>query len=255
MTTRATRGRDSTIYFNGTRVSAYLDEYESEAEADDLEFTPFESADKEYLTGTSENTTTLTGTFNGGSGSLDELLDTAYATGSTDNQLLICPGGVMTAGKAGLMLGDASVQKQKVSGKSDDINEFEAELRSKRQRALILKTPVAVSATGNGSAFQASAATSYGAIATIYLESVGGTVAPTGINFEIEHSSDGSSYSTFGVAIASSLTSTDVGRAIRYESDNTLTLEKYVRVKHTITGGTAPSVKYVAALHRRLGTY
>lgn len=250
----ATRGRDTTIYFNGYRVSSFLNEWENEAEADDLEFTPFEAADKEYLTGTSENTTTLTGTFNGATASFDDLIDSSYAAGTLE-QILICPAGIITPGRAGLMLGDASVQKQKASGKSDDINEYEVELRSKRNRAVILKTPVAVSATGNGSSVQAAAATDFGAIATVYLEAVGGTVPPTGIQFELEHSPDNTSFTTFGVAIATSLTVADVGRAYRYESDNTLTLEKYVRVKHTITGGTAPTVKYVCAMHRRLSTY
>lgn len=256
MPSYATRGRDTTLYVDGVRASGYFNEYENESERDDLEFTPFEAEDKEYLGGApAENNTTLTGSYNGDAGGVDDTLEDAYSAGSV-LQLLVCPGGILSSKKV-LMLGDATVKKIKTSGKSDDINEFEAEIRSKRQRGVMLKTPVAVSATGNGTQNLYTVGglpttTNFGGVFSLHVEAIGGTVAPTAVVISIEHSTDGTTWAALTGATFADVAVGYVGRALRLETLKTLPINGYVRAKHTITGGTSPSVNYSLAFHRRL---
>lgn len=254
MPSKATRGRDTTIYWQGLRASAYLNEYEQESEREDLEFTPFESEDKEYLGGApAENTTTLTGTYNGDEFAFDDAVEDAYESG-TVGQLLMCPGGILS-GKRVLMLGDATVQKSKGKGKSDDINELEFEMRSKRQRGVVIKTPVpAAAATVLAPHIYrpkgVAVATDFGAVFSLHLEAVGG--APTGLVIAVEHSPDGTTYSALaGAAFPDVATGFD-GAGFRLELPKSVTVQGYVRPKLTFTGGTTPTATFAMAMHRRL---
>src|SRR5438552_971653 len=144
----AVRGRDATIYVNALDASQYLNEYEIEAEADDIEVAPF-GADKYFLSGPREIDVTLTGYWNGDAAGLDEVLDDAFAA-NTDIACTICPGGVFTSKAAYLVPG--IMVSYDISAESDDVSEAEAELRSQYLRGVILKGPLPVTATGNGTA-------------------------------------------------------------------------------------------------------
>lgn len=242
---KAVRGRNATIYVGGINASAYLNEYEMESERDDLDVTPFESDDKDYLSGPSENSTTLTGFWNGDEDSLDEILDDTF--GSDDaNQICVFPGGVLS-GKAAYILADATQLKYKVDAKSDDITEAEAEFRSKRYRGIVLKTPAAVTTSGTTTAVVQADATSFGAVAAIHILSVTGT--PDSIAFSVESSADGTSW--VPLILFGTLTDFTEPQAIHIETDKTVTVHEQLRVKWTITGGTSPVVKFAVIFHRR----
>jgi hypothetical protein len=246
MASKAVRGRDATIYVGGIDASPYLNEYEIESERDDIDVTPFGTDDKEFLSGSSENTTTLTGFWNGDEDSLDEILDEVFGSDDAD-QILVCGGGVLS-GKAAYILGDATQMKYKVSAEADDLTEAEAEFRSKRHRAVILKNPAFVTSTGTGDPHESPAATNFGYVASLHVLDITG--APTSVAIALEQSADDTTYAALGSNIAT-LTVADVGKAFRFESAKTINVEKFVQAKHTITGGTTPTVSYVLAFHRR----
>lgn len=240
--TKALRGSRATIYVDGINASAFLNEYEIEAEREDLEFSPFESDDKEFLAGPSENTITLTGAWNGDSDSLDQLLDDTFG-GDVDNVITICPGGVAQTGKGVYLLPGTNVTYT-VSAASDEIAEAEAEFRSKRNRGTILQGPTTISATGNGTAVIAPAVTTKGAVANLHVLSVTGT--PTSVAISVESSPEGTTWSP----LITFATVTTGKTHQRVETVNTATVPVQLRAKHTITGGTTPTLSYVLAVAR-----
>lgn len=238
--TKAIRGSRATIYVDSVDASAFLNEYSIEAERDDLEFTPFGSDDKEYLSGPSENTVTLTGAWNGDEDSLDALLDATFGT-DTQNIVTVCAGGV-TSGKACYLVAGTQITYN-TEATTEDITTAEAEFRSGRRRGRVLQQPVTVTATGNGSAHTATAATAKGASAHLHVLDVTG--APTSVEIVVEHSVDGTVWTpliTFGAVTGKG--------AQRVATLDTATVNVQVRARHTITGGTTPSVRYVVAFAR-----
>lgn len=241
--TKALRGSRATIYVDGINASPYLNEYEIEAEREDLEFSPFESDDKEFLAGPSENTITLTGAWNGDAGGLDQLLDDAFG-GDAESIVTICPGGVTATGKGVYLLAGTNVTYN-VSAASDEIAEAEAEFRSARNRGIILQGPTVVSATGNGTALINSVVTTKGLVAHLHVLAVTGT--PTSVVITVESSPDGTTWTPL-VTFDSVTTG---GVAAKQVTTNTTTVPVQLRAKHTITGGTTPTVSYVLAAARR----
>ncbi len=243
MATYAVPGKKATILVDNLDASEFLNEYEFESERDDIDVTVFGKEDKDFLSGSAENTVTLTGLWNGDETSLDELLDDTFG-GDVDNIITICPGGV-TSGKA-CYLASATQVAYTVSAEADDLTEAEAEFRSARVRGSILKTPVPVTATGNGSAVvRAKGATSKGAVAHLHL--FGLTGAPTSVVIDVEGSADGT---TWAVVPGLSYTVTASSAAEKKATLKTATIPAQLRAKHTITGGTTPSLNYVLAVGR-----
>lgn len=243
---KAVRGRNATVYVTGMNASPYLNEYEIESERDDLDVTPLESDDKDFLSGPAENSTTLTGFWNGDEDSLDEILDDLFGVDDA-HQMTVFPGGVLS-GKRAYMLANATQLKYKTSAKSDDITEAEAEFRSGRYRGVVLKTPAVVNATGVGTSFEHATATDFGAVAMVHVLDITG--APDSVAFGVAHSPDDGTYSpllSFGT-----FTEEQVPTAKFVEIDNTVTVDEFVHSTHTFTGGTSPTAKYVVVFHRRL---
>lgn len=242
MATYAVPGKKATIYVDNLDASEFLNEYEFESERDDIDVTVFGKEDKDFLSGSAENTVTLTGLWNGDETSLDELLDDTFG-GDVDNIITICPGGA-TSGKA-CYLASATQVAYTVSAEADDLTEAEAEFRSARVRGSILKTAVPVSATGTGTAVErAKGATAKGAVAHLHVFGVTGS--PTSVAIEVEHSDDDTTYAT----LISFTGITNASTAQKKETLKTATVNKYLRAKHTITGGTTPSLNYVLAAGR-----
>src|ERR1044072_222195 len=229
MATKALRGSRATIYVDGLNASAFLNEYEIEAEREDLEFSPFESDDKQFLAGPSENTVTLTGAWNGDTDSLDAQLDATFG-GDVDNVITVCPGGVAATGKGVYLLAGTNVN-YKVSAASDEIAEAEAEFRSARLRGVILQGPTVVSATCNGSPnVSAAPATTKGATAHLHVLAVTGT--PTSVAISVEHSADGTTWAS----LASFPTITTGGAGYQVSPANTATVNVQLRARHAMTG-------------------
>jgi hypothetical protein len=240
MATRAVQGKNSSIYVDGINASEFLNEFEFESERDDIDVTPFESDDKVFISGSAENTVTLTGYWNGDEDSLDQMLDDTFGT-DEQNVITIFPGGV-ASGKA-CYLAAATQVSYNVSAAADEQIEAEAEFRSARVRGVVLKTPVTVSATGNGAEVVSLAATTRGATANLHVLSISG--APTSADIVVETSADGDTWTpllSFNAVAVGGYTKSTL---------KTETVMEQLRVTHTITGGTTPSLNYVLAVGRR----
>lgn len=239
MATKALAGRRATIYVGGINASPFLNEFEFESERDDLEFTPFEADDKEFVEGSAENTCTLTGAWNGDVGSLDEQLDENFGQ-NLDSIITICPGGV-ASGKAAYLAPGRNLNLN-ISAPSDDIVELEAEFRTRRHRAKVLQGPTVLTATTTGTEQTAAALTTKGAVAHLHVLTVDGTTPS--VTVEVEHSVDGTTWATLMTFDAAT-----APEAQRVETLPTATVNVKVRAKVTISG-TTPVVSLVLVFAR-----
>jgi hypothetical protein len=240
-TSRAVRGKDATIYVDAIDASEFLNEYEFESQRDDIDVTPLGADDKLFLSGSSENTVTLTGFWNGDEDSLDGVLDETFGS-ETENVITICPGGV-TSSKA-CYLATATQVSYDTHAQADDVTEGEAEFRSARIRGKILQLPIPVTATGTmGTPDVTTAATARGATANLHVLDFSGT--PTTCTIDVEHSADGTVWAPF-----LSFTVTAKGGQMKRTSKTTA-INEQIRWNVTITGGTTPAVTFVLAVGRR----
>lgn len=245
---RARQGKTSSIYVDEINASPFISEYKFESKRDDTDVTPIEADDKIFQSGTAENTCTLTGFWNGDADSLDELLDDTFG-GDVQNIISIMPAGCVQGN--GAYLASATQVKYNIKAKSSEQVEGESEFRSARVRARVLKARGLVSTTGVGTSgstgVMAPAATSKGA--TLHVHVMALTGAPTACVISVEGSADGTSFT----ALSTPLSVDIVGGANGYIATTlkSLTIPKYLQVRHTITGGTTPSLDYIALVGRR----
>ena len=243
----AIAGRDATILVNEIDASEYLNEYEIEREADDIEVTRFGAIDKEFLSGPHENTVTLTGHWSGDDAALDTILDATFGVPG-DQTCTICPRGAVEGMPAYLV---PLVQtSEDLSAQADDLTEDEWEFRASSVRRAVVLQGSDELITGTtavvGTPVIVSALTAKGASAHLHVLSVTG--APTSVLVKVEHSVDGSSWApliTFPLVTAAG--------SARMATPTTTTVNVQMRSSVTITGGTTPSVTLalVGARHKR----
>lgn len=245
---RARQGKTSSIYVDEINASPFITEYKFESKRDDTDVTPIESDDKIFVSGTAENTCTLTGLWNGDADSLDELLDDTFGT-DVQNIVSIMPGGCVQGN--GAYLASATQVKYNIKAKSSEQVEGESEFRTARVRARVLKARGLVSATGVGTSgstgVMAPAATAKGA--TLHVHVLGLTGVPTSVIISVEGSADGTSFTALSPALSVDVTAGAGGYIAT--TLKSLAIPKYLQVKQTITGGTTPSLDYIALLGRR----
>lgn len=242
MATRAVQGKLTSIYVDGMNASAFLQEYEIDSSRDDTDVTPFESDDKEVIVSAAENDVNLTGFYSGDDDSLDALLFATY--GDVDNVITIFPGG--SASPKQCLLVPGTQVGINVSAASDEQQALEADFKSALVPGKVLKSPVPVSATGNGTAVIGTATTK-GLTANLHVLSLTGT--PTACAIDVEHSVDDGS--TWVKLLTFTLVVATAKGGYTKKTLKGLPIGAQLRAVHTITGGTTPSLNYVLVAGRR----
>jgi predicted secreted protein len=242
----ALAGRDATILVNGIDASEYLNEFEIERSADDIEVTRFGAVDKEFLAGPHENTVTLSGHLSLDDVSLDQVLDDTFGDAG-DQVVTICPKGSIAGEKCYLT---PMVQtSEDIDVAADDLAEDEWEFRasSVRRGFVLIGSDIQVSgAMTQGEPVVAPAATSKGCSAHVHLVDVTG--APTGITVLVEGSADGSSWAT--VIAFDAFTAKGFARKV---TSPVAVIPAQLRATVALAGGTAPAaqVAVCVARHKR----
>lgn len=242
MATKAVQGKVVSIYVDGINASPFLQEFEIDSQRDDTDVTPFESDSKEFITSAAENDVTLTGFYNGESDSLDALLFNSYG-GTVDNVVTIFPGGTSSAKKCLLVPG--TQVGMNVAAAADEQVALEADFKSALVPGDLLKSPVPVSVTGTGTPVIAPAITNTGLTANLHVLSLTG--APTSVVITVEHSVDGTAWTpllTFTLVVASAK------GGYTAKTLKNLPINVQLQAKHTIVGGTTPSLNYALAAGR-----
>lgn len=231
-------------------ASSFLNEFEIEREADDIDASHFGAKSKVFLSGPQENTVTLTGHWTGSDSELDDRFDETFG-GDADNIVTICPAGVLATAKSCYLTPGTQVSYT-TSAEVDAVTEAEAEFRANTvDRAKILSTgAVLQTITGSGTAVITSAATSKGGSAHLHIleGTVGGTTPSVAV--KVEHSSDGTTWADLITFAADSVAGTIKPRGERkLTALTTTTVNVQVRANHTITGATS-NVRYALAFSR-----
>lgn len=243
----AIAGRDATILVNQIDASEFLNEFEIEREADDIEVTRFGAIDKEFLSGPHENTVTLSGHWSGDDASLDDVLEDTFGTPG-DQVVTICPRGAI-AGEP-CYLTPMVQTSEDLDVAADDLAEDEWEFRasSVRRGTVLIGSDIQISgATTTGEAVGAPASTAKGASAHVHLIDVDGT--PTGVTVVVEGSADGS---TAWASVIAFDAMTAVGFA-RKVTSTVAVIPKFLRATVALAGGTSPTaqVAVCVARHKR----
>jgi len=243
----AIAGRDATILVNQIDASEFLNEFEIEREADDIEVTRFGAIDKEFLSGPHENTVTLSGHWSGDDESLDAVLEDTFGTPG-DQVVTICPRGAI-AGEV-CYLTPMVQTSEDLDVAADDLAEDEWEFRasSVRRGTVLIGSDIQVSGvTTTGDPVIAPAATAKGASMHIHLIDVDG--APTGVTVTVEGSADGSgSWTT--VMTATPFTEKGFARVV---TSPVAVIPAQLRAKVALAAGTTPTaqVAVCVARHKR----
>lgn len=240
----AIAGRDATILVNQIDASEFLNEFEIERSADDIEVTRFGAIDKEFLSGPHENTVTLSGHWSGDTASLDDVLEDTFGVPG-DQVVTICPRGAI-AGEP-CYLTPMVQTSEDLDVAADDLAQDEWEFRasSVRRGTVLIGSDILISgATTTGAPVSAPAATSKGASAHVHLIDVDGT--PTGVTITIEGSADGS---TAWASVIAFTAMTTVGFA-RKVTTSVAVIPKFLRATVALAGGTSPTAQVAVCVSR-----
>lgn len=244
----AIAGRDATILVNQIDASQYLNEFEIERSADDIEVTRFGSIDKEFLSGPHENTVTLSGHWSGDDGSLDDVLEQTFGVVG-DQTCTICPRGAIEGMRAFLV--PLIQTSEDLDVQADDLAEDEWEFRAssvKRGNVLIGSDVLITGTTAVTSIapWVVTAPSTKGA--NIHVHVLGVTGTPTSVLIKVESSADGT---TWAAVPGLSVTVTTIG-SYRLATLPSATIPVQLRASVTQTGGTTPTTTVVVACARNL---
>jgi len=240
----AIAGRDATILVNQIDASEFLNEFEIERQADDIEVTRFGAIDKEFLSGPHENTVTLSGHWSGDDGSLDAVLEDTFGTAG-DQVVTICPRGAISGEPCYLTPMIQTSEDLDVA--ADDLAQDEWEFRasSVHRGTVLIGSDIQVSgALTTGNAVSAAAATTKGASAHVHLIDVTG--APTGVTVTVEGSADGTTAWASVIAF-DPMTAEGFARKV---TSPVLPIPKFLRAKVALAGGTLPAVQVAVCVSR-----
>jgi hypothetical protein len=241
----AIAGRDATILVNQIDASEFLNEFEIERSADDIEVTRFGAIDKEFLSGPHENTVTLSGHWSGDDGSLDAVLEDTFGAPG-DQVVTICPRGAI-AGEP-CYLTPMVQTSEDLDVAADDLAEDEWEFRasSVRRGVVLIGSDIQISgATTTGDANVSLASTAKGASVHVHLIDVDG--APTGVVVTIEGSADGSSWAAIPGLTFTPLTAVGFARAV---TSPVAVIPAQIRAKVALTAGTTPTAQIAVCVSR-----
>lgn len=234
--------RDVAVLIDEFDFTRYFNEFEFEREGEDVDVSTFGSRVRAYLSGPQETTITLNGFYEGGKNEVDDIFHRRFGQ-EPDMLITLCPN-TYKQGRACYLVPTTQITYN-LSAEVEDAVEIEGEFRANGSvdRGHILQTLTTVTATGNSPALTETAATTAGA--TAHLHVIGVTGTPTSVVIEVEHSSDGTTWSpliTFDAVTGAA--------AQRRSTLPTVTVNEQLRATHTITGGTTPSVTYALAVSR-----
>lgn len=234
-------GKSATILFGQYNLSTYLNEVAVSQAIEIGETTTFNSDAKTYVVGLRDGTASLSGLFDGGTGAVDEVLQAAIASDTTD-PATISPGRAAVGNVAYLV--DSHTGNYEVSSPVSDVVSVSVDIQAEGgfDRGVMLTNGTAISSTSSGSAVNNGASSPRGAVAHLHVTSNtrNGTIV-----VKVQHSSDNIAWVDLITFTTVSATSTTTQR-----STVTGTVNQYVRANYTVAGSTGSAIVHVAIARR-----
>jgi len=229
------------VLYGNTALAGYLRTVSPTAQIDMLDVTVLTDSAKNFIPALGDYSLNVDGLFDNttGSGSLWDVLTSPINAGSTVPTTVGVDG--FAAGNSVWMLPARTVSYD-ISSSVADVVTFTAAFGSAAPTALgvSLADLSARTTTANGSSVDGGAATSNGAVAHLHITDVSGTTPS--LTVTVEHSTNGSSWTTLGSFTAASTVSSELITV-------TGTVNRYTRAVFTISG-TTPSFTCQVSLAR-----
>lgn len=229
------------VLYGNTALAGYLRSVSPSAQIDMLDVTVLTDTAKQFIPALGDYTLNVDGLFDNttGAGSLWDVLTSPINAGSTIPTTIGVDG--YTVGNSVWMIPARTVSFE-VSSSVADVVGFTASFGSASATNLgvSLADLAARTTTANGTSVDSGAATSNGAVAHLHITNVAGTTPS--LTVTVEHSTNGSSWTTLGSFTAASTASSELITV-------TGTVNRYTRAVFTIAG-TTPSFTCQVSLAR-----
>lgn len=233
-------GSKAKVLLDGFNASNYVKEVSFEGERDTAEITVLGDTAKSYMPGLEDATVSFEGFYD------YELADPTLAFShklnslhATITQATYMPTGDTLSAPAFLVQGFLTSDSQETSVDDAVVEEFEIQNNTGVMNGIVLHPLAGRTTTGNGTGVDNGALTSNGAQAVLHVTAVSGTSTPT-ITVVLEHSVDNTTY----VPLISFAAKTAKGSEYKTATG---TVNRWLRVKWTITGTTPSMTIHVAA--------
>jgi len=238
----AVHGRNLSILANGYDLSTYLKEAATQAEAELLDGTHFQAADKVFVPGFRDGKLSLSGFYETDTVDADAVDDVFRAAlGGSGIPFLLSPEGVSTVGKRAI-LGTVIEAKYEVKAEVSDLIMSAAEFQASGglRYGSVLAPLAARTSNSNATSVDNGAASSQGLTACFQVIGATGGGTLTG---KVQHSTDNSTWVDL-ITFASA-----TGRTSEVKSVSG-TVNRYLRALWTLTGGSSPSFTFAVAASR-----
>ena len=236
-------GKSTVVLFNATDMSPYLKEVSSNQGIDMADVTAFGTTGaKSYLPGLKDGKISASGMFDGSSGAIDSVFQTAL--GASVGDLSVFPD-TDAIGKRGF-IAECHETSYNLSSPVADVVQASAEFQATGgvDYSVSLQALSAQTVTGNGTSVDNTTSTTNGGSGMLHVTA--NTQNSTTI-IKIQHSSDNSTWADLGSAFTTIPTVTTTSEKIVVASGTTV--NRYLRVVRTIAG--AGSITYQTSFARK----
>lgn len=239
-----THGRSTKVLYGVYDISTYLKQASPSATIDTPETTAFGSTTKSYVTGIADGKISASGMFDGGSGAIDQVLQTAFGQ-ATPTPLVVAPQGLATVGERCWMLNTLLSNYSMTASVSDMVGisaDFQGTGSVKTGPVLsLLSTSNAISsATITGTSVQdrlpATTATSFGGFGVLMIQT---NTTNQSVTCTIEHAPDSAgSAGTWAQLLAFTAVTAGTTSAQLVALPAGTSVNPWLRAKFTQTTGT-----------------
>lgn len=239
----AVHGRNTGIYINEFDVSAYLNKYNANRDAPELDQTTFQDTARTFLPDFQSGSTEMEGFFSHDDTDLDTAEDVFKAAlGSTTARVVtIAPEGGATFGNRAI-LQTANETRHMIDAPATGLVMTSASFRGEVSHGVLLQAKAAVTATANGTSVDNTTSSANGGVGHIHVFSRSGT-SPT-LDAKVQHSTDNSVWVDL-------ITFTQATAVTSERLTVTGTVNRYTREIHTIGGSATPTFTYLVAFARQ----
>lgn len=233
-------GKNTKVLVNQYNLSSYFSDGSISGSVETGETTVYGNSAKTYIVGLTDSTMSLSGFWDGAASAVDEIISAALQTSA--EVITFAPEGLTAGSRVNAMT--SLLTSYEVSSPVADVvkTSLEGQTTDRIDRGVSLCDLAAVSATGNGTAQDNGASTANGGAGTLHVTANSRNGNTT---IKIQHSADNATWAdliTFSVVGSTTVTSE--------RSTASGTVNRYVRVQHTLAGSTG-SITYHANFARR----
>jgi len=234
-------GKNVNVFINEYDFSTYFNDVSATSTVETAEVSAFGSSAKEYIVGLLDGTVSLSGMFDGTATGTDVVFSAVLGS-TTKQNVIVAPSG-HSNGATAIVL-EADDTSYEVSGAVADVVQTSAEFQSSDgvEHGKILSSGAAISATGNGTSVDNTAASTNGGVGFV---SVPTNTRNGNITVKVQQSADNSTFTdliTFTVVTSTQKTFERV--------EVTGTVARYLRVNYTVAGSTGTATPVVAFARR-----